>query len=151
MHAYTRNDLGCCGQFHVRSHAFESRSGFYSQALTCWALLLSSAVGARSIMSLTRLGLIDLLLIRNMISWIPLLSSSLQGLLSFSCVCFVLLSREISLCAFYSSINLEIFALFISQQNWSFLSSISQAKLFTRLSVVYSQTKLLPTCQAFEI
>ena len=59
MHAYTRNDHGRCGQFHVRTHAFESRSGFYSQALTCFALLLSSVVGARSIMSLTRLGLIS--------------------------------------------------------------------------------------------
>ena len=34
MHAYTRNDPGCCGQFHVRTHALESRSGFHSQALT---------------------------------------------------------------------------------------------------------------------
>ena len=34
IHAYTRNYHGCCGQFHVRSHALESRSGFYSQALT---------------------------------------------------------------------------------------------------------------------
>ena len=34
MHAYMRNDHGRCGQFHVRSHAFESRSGLYSQALT---------------------------------------------------------------------------------------------------------------------
>ena len=56
MHGYTRNDHGRCGQFHVRSHALESRSGFYSQALTSSTLLLSSAVGARSIMSLTRLG-----------------------------------------------------------------------------------------------
>ena len=34
MHAYTRSDHGRCGQFHDRSHALESRSGFYSQALT---------------------------------------------------------------------------------------------------------------------
>ena len=34
MHAYTRNDHGCCDQFHVLSHALESRSGFYSQVLT---------------------------------------------------------------------------------------------------------------------
>ena len=34
IHAYTRNHHGCCCQFHVRSHALESRSGFYSQALT---------------------------------------------------------------------------------------------------------------------
>ena len=32
---YTRNDHGRYGQFHVRSHAVESRSSFYSQALTC--------------------------------------------------------------------------------------------------------------------
>ena len=33
IHAFTRIDHGRCGQLHVSSHAFESRSGFYSQAL----------------------------------------------------------------------------------------------------------------------
>ena len=33
-HAYIGNDHGRCDQFHVRSHAFESRSRSFSQALT---------------------------------------------------------------------------------------------------------------------